>query len=158
MSLIYWVTAIAHQLWFTATTLKSNLRHHVHHRFHYGKLAQPLKKSNLAICKYRWTNGVQYTFVQPLKVCQEKTIICAIIETHDKVELDVSTEITCLAGPHFDFHGSELTLSDVLECLGISQEKVQSLCICIKVTGDYVESVFTDPLEIISFNKSDLSY
>lgn len=149
----YTMTLILHQAWSASMAIKEHMQHYLHHRFHYGKLAEPLSESNLGLCKYRWIDGRQYTFVQPLNVALHRSILCAIVDVKGGSELDVTTDITCLAGPHLDFHGSELTLGETLRCLEIEPSTVRSLCICVKDNDDYTEASFTDLSEIIAVNK-----
>lgn len=127
----YFLTLVLHRLWSSYQLLKEAFIHHIWHRVWHGCPAEvaPIAHGGLVTCHYRWVDGCVYTLVQPHPAVLSGTLYCALVLLQAGDEIDVTADLRRLLGPHMDFHGAELTVHDVLECLGISPDSFAGLVV-----------------------------
>lgn len=101
------------------------------------------KDNQLVLCHYQFTDGRLFTYVQP-SAPSDVTLCCAVISYENCHEVDISDDIVPLAGPHFDFHGSELTVYELLSCIeNYDNTKTRpTLTITLDHAGELIDYTF----------------
>ena len=121
----YMLTLLAHQIWRYGVQIRQTLKTSIVDRVRYGSPAETVPKNpSLILCNYRWIDGRQYTLVQPRQDTRDAELFCAVAMTKEGKEIDVSEAVASLFGPHLDFHGADLTVRDVLDCIDLQVDHI----------------------------------
>lgn len=107
---------------------------------------------SLVLCHYQYTDGRLFTFVQQSSSQLSSTVICCVILTSQSgSEVDITDAFTQFAGPHLDFHGSELTVTELLSCIKVDTDQPIdsedahssiSLSVALEKDGHFTEYTF----------------
>ena len=141
----YLLTLFAHHLWRCGIKIKQTFRASVLDRVRYGSSAESApRNTDLILCNYRWVDGRQYTFIQPQRNDRKNLeLFCAVAVTNEGLEIDVSEAVASLFGPHLDFHGAELTVRDILDCVDLSPDTIDCFLISIKADHTFHDKEFS---------------